>query len=196
MAENIRTFIAIELEEAHHRALRDVQVRLQREAAASWVRWVAPKNIHLTLKFLGDVEAAMMPTLQNAVAEACVGIAPFTLSLGEAGAFPNTRQPNVLWVGVGGQVELAALLAKRLDDACAAIGMPRDDHPFTPHLTLGRVKREARPNDRQMVGELVDRSAVGDLGLLRVDRVSVMKSDLRPSGSIYTRLAAVELSRA
>ena len=193
MVENVRTFIAIELGEVHHRALSDVQMRLQRERAASSVRWVAPENIHLTLRFLGDVATTAMPALQSAVAEACVGIAPFTLSLSGAGAFPNTRWPNVLWVGLGGQVERAALLAQRLDDACAAIGLPREERPFSPHLTLGRVKREAKPNDRQIVGELLDHATVGELGLLQVDRVSVMKSELRPSGSIYTRLAAVEL---
>jgi 2'-5' RNA ligase len=195
MAENIRTFIAVELAEAHHRALRDLQLRFKRAPAASFVRWVAPESIHLTLKFLGDVDANAMPALSNAVAATCVGIEPFELSIAGAGAFPNTRHPNVVWVGLGGQVERAALLARRIEDACAALGMPRDDRPFSPHLTLGRVKREAKPGDRQMVGELIDRAAIGDLGLLRVDRVSFMKSELRPTGSIYTRLAAVELVR-
>ena len=195
MAEKIRTFIAIELEEAHHRALRNVQLRFQRERAATFVRWVAPENIHLTVKFLGDVDATAMPTLQRAVAEACVGITPFTLRLNGAGAFPNTRRPNVVWVGLGGQVERAALLAQRVDDACAALGMPRDDRPFSPHLTLGRVKRDARPDERQLIGKLIELAAVGELGLLQVERVSVMKSELHSSGSIYTRLAAVELMR-
>jgi RNA 2',3'-cyclic 3'-phosphodiesterase len=193
MADRIRTFIAIELGQAHHRALRELQLRFKRSSAASSVRWVAPENIHLTLKFLGDIDADAMPALQTAAAGACVGIEPFELSLKGAGAFPNTRRPNVVWVGLGGRVECVVLLAQRLDDACAALGLPRDDRPFSPHLTLGRLKREANPGDRQMVGELIDRAAIGELGLLQVERVSVMKSELHPSGSIYTRLAAVEL---
>jgi len=130
MAENIRIFIAIELEEAHHRALGNVQMRFQRDPAASSVRWVAPQNIHLTLKFLGDVDRGVLPALQSAVTEACIGIVPFTLSMKGVGAFPNTRRPNVLWVGLGGEVERAGLVAQRLDDACAAIGMPREEQPF------------------------------------------------------------------
>ncbi|HEX7588958.1 MAG TPA: RNA 2',3'-cyclic phosphodiesterase [Anaerolineae bacterium] len=195
MTDTIRSFIAIELEEEHRRALSDLQARFQRDRAASFVRWVAAESIHLTLKFLGDVDATAMPALQRTVADACAGIAPFTLSLNGAGAFPNTRRPNVIWVGMGGQVECTALLAQRLDDACAAMGMARDDRPFSPHLTLGRVKREAKLEERQLVGRLIDLAAVGELGWLNVSRVSMMKSELRRSGSIYTRLAAVELLR-
>ena len=195
MADTIRIFIAIELEETQHSALRGVQARFQRDRAAAFVRWVAPESIHLTLKFLGDVAIDTMPALQRAVAEACAGIAPFTLSLKGAGAFPNTRRPNVVWVGMGGQVERAALLAQRLDDTTAAMGIARDERPFSAHLTLGRVKRDAGPDERQLVGKLIDRAAVGELGLVQVERVSTMKSELRPSGSVYTQIGAVELRR-
>jgi RNA 2',3'-cyclic 3'-phosphodiesterase len=194
MTELIRTFIAIELEKMQHRALRDVQTRLIRERAAREVRWVAPDNIHLTLKFLGDVDAALMPTLQQTVADACAGTAPFTLSITGAGAFPNTRRPNVVWVGVGGAVERAAELAQKIDEACAALGFAREERPFSPHLTLGRVKRDARPSDRQFIGEMIANAQIGNLGELPVERVSVMKSELHPGGSAYTRLAEIRLT--
>ena len=204
MAELIRTFIAIELEETHHRALRDLQTRLNRELAtaktagsstARDMRWVAPDNIHLTLKFLGDVDAAMMPTLKQAIADACAGTAPFTLNISGVGAFPNTRRPNVIWVGVGGDVERATELAQKIDDACAALGFAREERPFSPHLTLGRVKRDARPSDRQFIGEMIVNAPVSHLGELRAERVSVMKSELRPGGSVYTRLAEIQLTK-
>jgi 2'-5' RNA ligase len=195
MAEQIRTFIAIELDQAHHRALGDLQARFKRERNARGVRWVAPENIHLTLKFLGDVDAAMVPALQRAVADACVGIAPFTLRIAGAGAFPSTHRPNVVWVGLSGEVERAALLAKKIDDACAALGFAREERPFSPHLTLGRVKRDASPSDRRFIGEMIVNAQVSDLGELRAERVSVMKSELRPSGSVYTILHTVELTK-
>ncbi len=194
MAGLIRTFIAIELEEVQHRALRDVQTRLIRERAARDVRWVAPDNIHLTLKFLGDVESGSLPDLQHAVADACAGTATFTLTLTGAGAFPNTRRPNVIWVGVGGAVERAAELAQKIDEACAAVGFAREERPFSPHLTLGRVKRDARPSDRQFIGEMIVNAQIGNLGELPVERVSVMKSELHPGGSVYTRLAEIQLA--
>ena len=168
MAEIIRTFIAIELNDEHRRALSKVQMQLKEERAAKYVRWVAPDSIHITLKFLGDVDAAQMPALQRTVANACVGIAPFTLKISGVGAFPNTRRPNVIWVGAHGEVERATLLAKKLEDACEVLGFPREDREFSPHLTLGRVKREAGPNDRRLVGEMIEKANVGELGEIHV----------------------------
>lgn len=191
--ETIRTFIAIELNEALRHALAQTQARFQREPSARVVRWVVPENIHLTLKFLGEVDAAQLPALQRAVADACARNAPFTLTLGGAGAFPNTRQPNVVWIGARGQIENAARLAEQIDLACAALGFAREARAFTPHLTLGRVKREASPNERQHLGALIADARIGDLGDLRVERVSVMKSVLTPRGSVYTRLAECAL---
>jgi 2'-5' RNA ligase len=194
MGDTIRTFIAVELGSAERRALEQVQERLKSERAGRYVRWVAPASIHMTLKFLGDVEAGQMAALQRAVAGACAGIPPHSLTLEGIGAFPNLRRPNVIWVGVGGDVATTARLAEQIDSACAALGFPRETRPFSAHLTMGRVKRDIRPADLQFVGEMVGGTAVGELARLTVDQVSVMKSDLRPTGSVYTQLAAVQLS--
>ncbi len=188
MPEPIRTFIAIELDDAAKRALGEAQTRLKRERAARLVRWVAPDNIHLTLKFLGNVEAGRLPALQNAVADACAGFSPFTLSLRELGAFPNLSRPNVVWVGLQGEVEIAARLAEKIDAACAALGFPREPRPFAPHLTLGRVKKDARADDQRFVGEMIANAQANGRAEIHVTRVSVMQSELRPSGSVYTRL--------
>jgi 2'-5' RNA ligase len=196
MAESIRTFIAIEFGDEHHRALTDLQARLKRESAtARAVRWVAPENIHLTLKFLGDVESGRMPDLQRAVVDACAGSAPFTLRIAGAGAFPSMQRPNVVWVGVSGEIERAALLAQKIDDVCAALGFARDARAFSPHLTLGRVKRDASSSDRRGIGEMIANAQVGNLGEVRVEHVGVMKSELHPGGSVYTQLATVELGK-
>ena len=194
MTEPIRTFVAIELTDALRRALSDAQAQFKRDRAAQSVRWVAPENIHITLKFLGDVDADRMPTLQRALAEACAGSAPFTLTIGGAGAFPNPRHPNVVWIGARGQTEIAARLAQKIDAACVALGFTREERPFSPHLTLGRVKRDTLPSERQLVGAMLEHAQIGDLGNLRVERVSVMKSELKPGGSVYTRLAEIPLT--
>jgi 2'-5' RNA ligase len=191
--ETIRAFIAIELTDALHRALSAVHAQFKRDRAARLVRWVAPENIHVTLKFLGDVDAERMPALQRALADACADTAPFTLTIGGAGAFPNTRRPNVVWIGARGQIEIAARLAQKIDDACAALGFAREARPFAAHLTLGRVKRDASPSERQLIGAMIENAQVADLGELRVERVSVMKSELKPGGSAYSRLHVVEL---
>ncbi len=194
MAETIRTFIAIELDEATQRALASVQAQLKRERGASAVRWVAPANIHITLKFLGDVVAAQLPAVQAAVTQACAQVTPFTLTLGGLGAFPSAQRANVIWVGAQGQIELAAQLAQRMDEACAALGFAREERPFTAHLTLGRVGREASPRDRQLISAMLAQAKVGEVGVVRVERLSVMQSMLQAGGSAYTRLSAVELT--
>lgn len=194
MGEQIRTFVAIELDDAIRRALGEVQKRLKQDRAAQLVRWVAPESIHITLKFLGDVDAHALPALQNAIANACIGTPPFALSIAGLGAFPNTRRPNVVWVGTAGQLDMVAQLAKKIDDACATLGFAREERAFTVHLTLGRLKRDASTNGRAMVGPLIEHAQVGTLGELRVDRVCLMKSELRPSGSVYTRLAEIQLT--
>jgi 2'-5' RNA ligase len=193
MAESIRSFIAIELDDPIRRALGDVQTKLKAERAAKSVRWIAPESIHITLVFLGDVEAGSLPVLQNAIVEACKRIPPFTLALCGVGAFPNTRRPNIIWVGAEGQVETSAELAKRIAEECVVLGFAREDRPFTPHLTIGRVKRDASQNDRRFIGEMIDRAKIEKLGELQVDHVSLMKSDLRPTGSVYTKLFAQDL---
>lgn len=193
MGEQIRTFIAIELDGAIHRALVNVQMRLKHDPAARLVRWVAPENIHVTLKFMGDVDADQMPALMHAIADACTATPPFALSIAGIGAFPNTRRPNVVWVGASGQIDVAAQLAQKIDNACAALGFPRETRPFSPHLTLGRVKQDVPPSARASIGAMIDAAKVGALSELRVENVSVMKSELRPTGSVYTRLHVVEL---
>ena len=194
MTEPIRTFVAIELTDVLHHALSDAQAQFKRDRAARSVRWVAPENIHITLKFLGDVDADRMPALQRALTDACAGSAPFTLTIGGAGAFPNPRHPNVVWIGARGQTEIAAQLAQKIDEACFALGFPREERPFSPHLTLGRVKRDTLPSERQLVGGMIEHAQIGDLGNLRVERVSVMMSEVKPGGSVYTRLAEIPLT--
>ncbi len=194
MAEQIRTFIAIELDDTHRNALALAQAQLREDPAARSVRWVAPENIHVTLKFLGGVDAGEIPAVERAVAAACAGIPPFTLTMGGVGAFPNVKRPRVVWIGIGGAVETVEQLADKIEAACNALGFAREERPFSPHLTLGRVKRDARPGDFQAIGVMIQNAAVGNVGEIHVSSVSVMKSDLRPSGSVYTRLASIPLT--
>lgn len=193
MPDLVRTFIAIELDQETRHALYRIQEVLKIERAGRHVRWVAPEGIHLTLKFLGGVDAGMLPAIQQATAQASAGTPRFSLGISGLGAFPNARRPNVIWVGMTGDVQAAEQLADRIDAACASLGFPREIRPFNPHLTLGRVKRDARLGDQQFVGEMVAKVEVGQLAKLQVEQVCVIKSDLGPGGAKYTRLYAVPL---
>lgn len=193
----LRLFIAIELDDALRAALRHAQTELQNNGAANQtVRWVAPRNIHLTLKFLGNAEASRVATLQAMLARLAAEREPFVLTARGLGCFPNSRQPNNVWVGLTGDLARAALLARQLDDACAALGFARDERGFTPHLTLGRVQRHASKSERAALGELVARRKSETYGEISAQALALIASDLRPTGPVYTILAKQLLTGA
>ena len=138
MAELIRTFIAIELTPATRRILADAVSDLKGRTEAN-VRWVNPGNVHLTLKFLGNVDAAVIPSLVELVQAAVGGSGPFRLTLGSLGAFPNPARARVVWVGLEGAVDALLDLQRRVEKAATAMGLAEEQRPFAPHLTLGRV---------------------------------------------------------
>lgn len=193
-APALRAFVAILLDPDLQRALTSLERQLQDEHAAQFVRWVAPENIHLTLKFLGNVERARVAALADALARAAAEFAPFTLTARGLGSFPNTRRPNNIWVGLEGDVAIATQLAQRIEDECATLGFPREKHGFAPHLTLGRVKRHVSPRDRAAVGALVEHFPATTFGTIRVTAVHLMQSDLYPSGPIYSPLRQITLA--
>lgn len=191
----LRLFIAIELDDDLRRALGDIQKRFKSEPAAKFVRWVAQDGIHLTLKFLGDVSPARVPQLVEAVERAAEDSEPFSLTARGLGCFPNLTRPKVIWVGVEGAVENARILAQRIEEECALLGFERDLRGFTPHLTLGRVKRDIRSSESKQVGEMVQRLVIEEVGQLKVDKLYLMQSDLRSDGAVYSVRGLVDLKR-
>ena len=158
--------------------------------AARDVAWVAEANLHVTLKFIGDVDEARVPGLVAAMRGAASQTAAFDVAVRGLGCFPDAGRPRVIWAGLEGAGGLAALAA-RVDAALAALGIPRESRPFAAHVTLGRV-RGPRANPA-LAGALAGR---GDFGRLPVTSLSVMRSDLHPGGARYTELARVSLAGA
>jgi RNA 2',3'-cyclic 3'-phosphodiesterase len=151
------------------------------------VAWVGPDNFHLTLKFLGGVEAARLDAIAAALADAAATCGAFDLGVGDLGAFPSRTRPRVLWAGIDDGAAAAATLASRLDVVLAPLGLPPEGRAFSAHVTLGRV-RAPRPNPR-----LAQALSGGAFGRQRVDRLSLMRSELSPRGARYTELVAVPL---
>lgn len=189
----IRAFIAIEIGETVRAGLERVLRSLRNEPISGSVKWVTADSIHLTLKFLGDVDAARAPQILLAIQTACIGTAPFDLAVRGAGCFPNFDRPNVVWAGLVGDLDALAQLAQRVDDECERMGIPREERPFSPHLTLGRLKKEANQNERKQVGDIVRRLSIAQPGSIRADAVHLIRSDLRPAGTVYTSLGNVKL---
>jgi 2'-5' RNA ligase len=191
--DKIRTFIAIELDESIKDGLTRLQEGLKGEVPQGSVRWVRPASIHLTLKFLGDVPADQTREITRALERSCQGFAPFSLTCGGLGCFPNLKRPRVVWVGVHEETGTLAQLQKAIEANVAPLGYPTEKRKFSPHLTLGRVQRRVSSSDLHRLGEQVGSSEIGTLGQMEVRSVNLMRSDLRPSGAVYTRLAEVKL---
>ena len=152
--------------------------------------WVARDNVHLTLKFLGNVETARLADVGRALAAAAATRPAFDLEVNGLGAFPTRTRPRVLWAGVGAGAAETAAVAAGVDDALAGLGFDRESRPFAAHVTLGRV-REPRVNPR--LAQALE--AATAFGRQRISHISLMKSELSPRGARYTELAGLPLDR-
>jgi 2'-5' RNA ligase len=174
-------------------ALAALQKRLQAFDRERAIRWTAISSIHLTLKFLGDTDPARQPAIDAVLREAAAGCASFTLNIDGAGCFPDLRKPRIVWAGAGG--DLAALHALRdaVERTISPLGYPTEDRPFSPHLTLGRARQDAPRLALSALGEQIGKAEVGALATWRVESVSLIRSELKPSGAVYTRMLDVPL---
>lgn len=190
--EQIRSFIAIELPEEVKKGLVRLRGELEREEH-TFVKWVDVGGIHLTLKFLGNIPFKQVAQITKAMEEATQGISPFRLEISGLGAFPNLKQPRVLWVGIGGDIDKLSSLQQNIDSALASLGFAREERPFTPHLTLARIRERASPLERKILGELVMSTSLESKYHIAVNAVSLIRSQLTPQGAVYSCLAEIKL---
>jgi len=192
----IRAFVAILLDETVRAAVAAVAERLRPLGGS--VAWVPAANLHLTLQFLGEQPEERLAAAEAALDAAAARSAPIETALHGIGAFPGLEQPRILWVGLAqGAPEVRALQA-RVAEALAREGFPREERPWHPHLTIGRVhddrrwRREAGPALRQALAQ----AAATRFGTLRISEVALMRSDLSPRGARYTLRRAAVLGAA
>jgi len=188
MSQTIRSFIAIELPEAVVALLDRVQQDLR--SLRLKAGWVQPQNIHLTLKFLGNIKTDDIEKIGGAMKAAAQGFESFTLTAGGIGFFPGIKRPRVIWVGVGGQTSQLFALQRNLEDRLAAVGYPKEKRSFKGHLTLGRFRDGPAPDAIRRVLE-----EYADFGKeeFTTHRIVLFKSDLKPSGAVYSQLLQAEL---
>jgi 2'-5' RNA ligase len=184
----MRTFIAIEIPEEIKRQMTEVQNGLRNSGVdASWPR---PEGIHLTLKFLGEVPEAKLPEIMGILRSAAQGTGVFRLEVAGVGAFPNAKAARVVWVGLSGDVEKLNRLQDAVEKGMADIGFARENRAFTPHLTLGRIKYiRSRDVWLNALNGIKDVKFAG----FDVRAISLMKSELKRSGAVYTEMGNVEL---
>jgi 2'-5' RNA ligase len=188
----LRSFIAIEIPAAIQKAIAENTASIKNALPKPLIRWVAPQNVHLTLKFLGDVSSANLNRLAETLKGEAASHEPFSISVGGLGAFPNPRRARVLWIGLDAPPALATL-QRGVDAAALQLGYPREERPFSPHLTIGRVAQTASASDLQHIRAALESTKVGDLGTIRAQAIHIFKSSLQPGGSVYTLLYSLPM---
>jgi len=190
----IRAFIAIDLSKEIQQRLNEVLNNYTTLLEKIPVRWVPVSNIHLTLKFLGEVSTSNLNILTDMIQAEVIGHHQFDISVGGSGAFPNNRQPRIIWIGVEAPQELA-LIQAGIETATSRLGYIREERAFSPHLTLGRVSRNASMQDMKAISQALDKYRVGFLGATCIEKVHLYRSDLRPTGAKYTQIFSASLIR-
>ena len=185
--DTIRAFIAIELPNDVKDTVALIIKRL-RPAQYRYVKWVAPSGTHLTIKFLGNTSTGQLPQITDIMKTAAKKVPPIELRLGGLGMFPNEQRPRVLWVALEGNTEPLATMQREIEKALEPLGFAPESRAFTPHLTLGRLRDNASPDERREIGGVVKTKKIDYDARFTLQELSLMKSTLTPTGAIYNRL--------
>jgi 2'-5' RNA ligase len=182
---HLRVFCAVELPDEIRSRIAERIHHLRAEFSDVRASWEKPEKLHVTLKFLGDIEPARVEQLSLAASRAVANLKPFGLTIGEPGAFPPHGQPRVLWLGIVDDSGSLALMQHALETECAADGFPREQRPFKPHLTLARIR--SPQGARELA--TAHRETSFEPQHFKVSELVVMRSELGPGGSRYTPLS-------
>jgi 2'-5' RNA ligase len=192
---SLRAFIAVEIPPSIQQAIFACAGELRRLLGPGIVRWVPAENLHLTLKFLGDISPANVNLLSNMLTTEAARFAPFPMRIRGLGSFPTPKRARVIWIGIHAPATLESL-AHGIETACVRLGYEAGDRPFSPHLTIGRVKQPLSSAEQQTLRAALEGARVGELGVIQVEWIHLLKSELKPSGAEYTRLFSAPFKAA
>ncbi len=190
--DHVRTFIAIELPASLQDIIQKETAGLRQGIPSMCVRWVPAHNVHLTLKFLGESSPENVETLKQILSQEAETQSPFEINFHELGAFPASNRPRIIWVGVHAPPALESL-QRAIDAGVARLGYETEARPFSPHLTIGRVRQNLTAGDLQKIRNQLKEMKMRDLGSTLVESIQLFKSELQPAGSVYTKLYSAPL---
>ena len=190
----LRAFIAVEIPLVIRETLYKAVAPLKKDIGEA-VRWVSIENMHLTLKFLGDVSDSNVEILSEMLRAEADLFHCFELRLRGLGAFPNLKRPRVIYSGIEAPATLEAL-QRGIESASRRLGYESEQRGFSPHLTIGRVRQSITSGDQQNIRRALEQTRIDSPGTARVDSVHLYKSDLKPAGSVYTRLYSAPLKNS
>lgn len=191
----LRAFIALEIPAKVQNEIHEATSRIRSEIGAL-VRWVPAENLHLTLKFLGDISSTHVEFLTQMLRAEANSHRCFDMHFTGLGSFPNPKRPRVIYIGIQAPVELNAL-QHAVESGAGKLGYRSEDRGFSPHLTLGRVKHASQmaASDQQKIRHVLEQTQIDALGTARVDYIHLYKSDLKPTGSVYTKIFSAPLKK-
>lgn len=191
-ASVVRCFIAIHLPPDVRAELASIEDKLKARRHP-FVKWVEPDSMHLTLKFLGNAAVDCIPQIIDAMSGAARSHAPFSLQLAGTGAFPGWQRPQVIWVGLEGQLDRLEALQRDLEATVSPLGFPTEPRPFSAHLTLGRLRDHATTDDRRRFAQFAQTAGATASLAFQVDAIRLIRSQLARTGPIYSDLAVARL---
>ena len=183
-----RSFCAVELSDEIAAGIRRIQEDLKERARG--VRWVRPEGIHLTLKFLGEVDPDRIEGIAHKMEEAVRETGPFSIGVRGGGAFPNARNPRVIWIGIDDPSGELRKVQARVEENMEELGFTREGRGYTPHLTLGRLRSS---KGKGAVAHALEAIGTHDLGTMEVREIILFRSHLKPTGAEYTKITSVPL---
>ena len=189
----LRAFIAVDLPLEIRQNIQHATSNLRRDTG-SLVRWVAVENMHLTLKFLGDIPSANVEALTQMIHAQADSFICFDIHLTGIGSFPGSKRPRVIYIGIQAPAALEAF-QRQLESAARRLGYDPEERAFTPHLTIGRVRQHVRADEQQRLRRALEESTIDSLGTARVNSVHLYKSELKPTGPVYTKLFSENLRK-
>ena len=184
----IRAFIAMDVSEDVRRRLEELRKHLERFGKD--VKWVPVENVHITLKFLGNIEETRVNGIKEVMQSLACRTKPFTLKAKGTGCFPSIKKIRVVWAGLAGELDKLVFFQRELENNLQKVGFPKEDRTFKPHLTLGRMKSPR--NDASLARAIVDNASF-ESDEFTVDHVTLYKSILKPSGAKYEVLVKMPL---
>lgn len=190
--QTFRLFVAVHAPATVKEALGHAQERWRARLPRECVRWTNPEQIHLTLRFLGDVPAGKVEALTEAVRRACGGISPILMQAEGLGFFPPKRLPRVIWVGLGGEVERISALVEAVQKATMPFSSEPVAEKFTGHLTIGRCKGMTHQHAR-ILAQIAKENASLEFGSWTADAVAIVRSEPSSAGHHHTELAKIPL---
>ena len=190
----MRLFIAVNLPQNTLEKIEEITDFFKKKTAPAPLKWVEMDHLHLTVKFIGEIDDLKVNQIEKILNRSLETQAPFEIEVCGLGMYPHNNHPRVIWLGITGGEPLVRL-HNVLDEDLAALGIKREGQPFASHLTIARVRRNATPSSVKSIGQTLSQFTVEPLGAITIDHVHLYQSVLTPSGPIYTPLFSVPLNQ-